>query len=29
LFWLDAHAGSTKYARGDDDVPLLKELSIL
>ena len=28
-FWLDAHAGSTKYARGDDDVPLLKELSII
>ena len=28
-FWLDAHAGPSKYARGDEDVPLLKELSII
>ena len=28
-FWLDAHAGSLRYARGDEDVPLLKELSVI
>tara|TARA_Y100001937_G_scaffold12809_1_gene16550 strand:- start:1409 stop:2080 length:672 start_codon:yes stop_codon:yes gene_type:complete len=28
-FWLDAHAGAMKYARGDDDVPLLKELDVI
>ena len=28
-FWLDAHAGSSKYARGDCDVPLLKELAVI
>ena len=28
-FWLDAHAGATKYARGDCDVPLLKELDVI
>ena len=28
-FWLDAHAGASKYARGDDDVPLLKELNVI
>ena len=28
-FWLDAHAGASKYSRGDDDVPLIKELSII
>ena len=28
-FWLDAHAGASKYARGDCDVPLLKELDVI
>jgi len=28
-FWLDAHAGASKYARGDKDVPLLKELEVI
>jgi len=28
-FWLDAHAGASKYSRGDDDVPLIKELSTI
>ena len=28
-FWLDAHAGASKYARGDKDVPLLKELEAI
>ena len=28
-FWLDAHAGASKYARGDCDVPLLKELAVI
>jgi hypothetical protein len=28
-FWLDAHSGAQKYARGQDDVPLLKELEII
>ena len=28
-FWLDAHAGADKYARGEDDVPLLKELELI
>ena len=28
-FWLDAHAGASKYARGDCDVPLLKELAAI
>ena len=27
--WLDAHAGASKYARGDCDVPLLKELDVI
>lgn len=29
LIWLDAHAGAQKYARGKEDVPLLKELDII
>ena len=28
-FWLDAHAGASKFARGDVDVPLLKELEVI
>ena len=28
-FWLDAHAGASKYASGEDDVPLLKELEVI
>lgn len=28
-FWLDAHAGAQKYARGTVDVPLLQELEII
>jgi hypothetical protein len=28
-FWLDAHAGAAKYARGPKDVPLLDELQII
>jgi len=28
-FWLDAHAGAAKYARGDSDVPLLTELDVI
>jgi len=28
-FWLDAHAGASKYARGDIDVPLLNELEVI
>tara|TARA_R110002050_G_scaffold184277_1_gene317734 strand:- start:1153 stop:1821 length:669 start_codon:yes stop_codon:yes gene_type:complete len=28
-FWLDAHAGAQKYARGTDDVPLLTELDAI
>lgn len=28
-FWLDAHAGAMKYARGKDDVPLLRELEAI
>ena len=28
-FWLDAHAGASKYACGDVDVPLLKELEVI
>jgi hypothetical protein len=28
-FWLDAHAGATKYARGPKDVPLLDELEVI
>ncbi len=28
-FWLDAHAGSSKYARGREDVPLLRELEVI
>jgi hypothetical protein len=28
-FWLDAHAGADKYARGEQDVPLLKELELI
>ena len=29
LIWLDAHAGAQKYARGTEDVPLLKELEVI
>lgn len=29
LFWLDAHAGAAKYARGPEDVPLMQELDII
>jgi hypothetical protein len=29
LIWLDAHAGAQKYARGPEDVPLLKELEAI
>lgn len=28
-FWLDAHAGAQKYARGNVDVPLLQELDVI
>lgn len=28
-FWLDAHAGASKYARGEEDCPLLQELDII
>lgn len=28
-FWLDAHAGAAKYARGPKDVPLLDELKLI
>ena len=28
-FWLDAHAGAQKYARGKEDVPLLSELEAI
>lgn len=28
-FWLDAHAGAQKYARGTVDVPLLQELEVI
>lgn len=28
-FWLDAHAGAQKYARGSVDVPLLQELECI
>lgn len=28
-FWLDAHAGASKYARGPKDVPLLDELEVI
>lgn len=28
-FWLDAHAGAAKYAKGPKDVPLLDELEII
>jgi hypothetical protein len=28
-FWLDAHAGAQKYARGAKDVPLLQELEVI
>ena len=28
-FWLDAHAGAAKYASGEDDVPLMKELEVI
>jgi len=28
-FWLDAHSGAQKYARGVEDVPLLTELEII
>lgn len=28
-FWLDAHAGAMKYARGNEDVPLLEELDVI
>jgi len=28
-FWLDAHAGAAKYARGKEDCPLLQELDII
>ena len=28
-FWLDAHAGAPKYARGNSDVPVLKELEVI
>ena len=27
-FWLDAHAGASKFARGEIDVPLLNELKV-
>lgn len=29
LIWLDAHAGAQKYARGVEDVPLLRELDAI
>jgi hypothetical protein len=28
-FWLDAHVGAAKYARGPKDVPLLDELEVI
>jgi len=28
-FWLDAHAGASKYARGEEDVPLFGELECI
>ena len=28
-FWLDAHAGAARYARGNVDVPLLQELDVI
>ena len=28
-FWLDAHAGTGEYARGEDDVPLFRELEVI
>jgi hypothetical protein len=28
-FWLDAHAGASKFARGEIDVPLLNELKVI
>ena len=28
-FWLDAHAGAQRYARGKEDVPLLSELEAI
>ena len=28
-FWLDTHAGASKYARGEEDCPLLQELDII
>jgi hypothetical protein len=28
-FWLDAHAGAAKYAKGEDDVPLFRELEVI
>ena len=28
-FWLDAHAGAAKYARGPKDVPLLDEIAAI
>lgn len=28
-FWLDAHSGADKYARGEEDVPLLQELKAI
>ena len=28
-FWLDAHSGAQKYARGTVDVPLLQELEVI
>lgn len=29
LIWLDAHSGAQKYARGEEDVPLLSELEAI
>ena len=29
VFWLDAHSGKEKYAKGDVDVPLLNELAVI
>ena len=28
-FWLDAHAGAAKYAKGPEDCPLLQELDLI
>lgn len=28
-FWLDAHSGAAKYAKGDKDVPLFDELDVI